>query len=37
MRDPGIRRALEAMHHEPERDWNADDLARLAAMSRTVF
>lgn len=37
MSDPGIRRALEAMHHQPERDWNADDLAKLAAVSRTVF
>src|SRR5688572_28650431 len=37
LREPGIRRALEAMHHEPERDWNADELAKLAAMSRTVF
>jgi len=37
MGDPGIRRALEAMHHEPARDWSADDLAKLAAMSRTVF
>ncbi|HEY6728678.1 MAG TPA: AraC family transcriptional regulator [Polyangiaceae bacterium] len=37
LREPGIRRALEAMHHEPQRDWNADELAKLAAMSRTVF
>jgi len=37
MSDPGIRRALEAMHHQPERDWNADELAKLAAMSRTSF
>ena len=37
MQDPGIRRALEAIHHEPERDWSADEMAKLAAMSRTVF
>ena len=37
MRDPGIRRALEAIHHEPAQDWSADQLAKLAAMSRTVF
>lgn len=37
LRDPGISRALEAIHGKPEHDWNADELAKLAAMSRTVF
>jgi AraC-like DNA-binding protein len=32
-----IRRALESIHAEPEKDWSVDDLAKRAAMSRSVF
>jgi AraC-like DNA-binding protein len=35
--DPGIERALAALHAEPTRDWIVEDLARIAFMSRSVF
>ena len=35
--DPGLGRALAAMHAEPAEGWTLDDLARKAAMSRTLF
>ncbi len=35
--DPGIERALSALHEAPLRDWTVQDLARIATMSRSVF
>ncbi len=35
--DPVVGRALKAIHAEPRRDWNVDDLARAANTSRTVL
>lgn len=35
--DPGLTKALEAVHTEPGRRWTLDLLARRAAMSRTLF
>lgn len=35
--DPQLSRALQAMHHQLEKPWTVEALARLAAMSRTVF
>lgn len=32
-----LRRAIVAMHQQPERDWTVEDLATLAGMSRSVF
>jgi AraC-like DNA-binding protein len=37
MRDPGIGRALVALHAEPGRSWTVADIARTAGMSRTVL
>lgn len=37
LRDPQLRRALEALHADPARAWTLDRLAALAGMSRTVF
>lgn len=34
---PALRRALEAMHAEPARDWSLDALARVAGLSRSAF
>lgn len=35
--DPGIERALTALHDAPMKDWSVRDLAKTAAMSRSVF
>jgi transcriptional regulator GlxA family with amidase domain len=35
--DPGIRRALQAMHAEPARAWGLQELADSALMSRSAF
>ncbi|MCS4276502.1 AraC-like DNA-binding protein [Mycetocola sp. BIGb0189] len=35
--DPFISRALDALHAEPGRAWSVQDLARVAAMSRSSF
>ncbi|MFZ4842989.1 helix-turn-helix domain-containing protein [Mycetocola saprophilus] len=35
--DPYISRALDALHAEPGRTWSVQDLARVAAMSRSSF
>lgn len=35
--DPGIARALTAVHRDPAREWTLDELARIAAQSRTTF
>ena len=35
--DPRLRRVLSALHREPARDWQLEDMARLALMSRTAF
>ncbi|HQR70777.1 MAG TPA: AraC family transcriptional regulator [Burkholderiaceae bacterium] len=37
LRDPALRRALDAMHADVERAWTVDDLAAVAAMSRSAF
>jgi AraC-like DNA-binding protein len=35
--DPALGRALTAIHQAPERNWSIDELARLAALSRSAF
>lgn len=35
--DPGVARSLQAIHDEPEAEWTAAGLARLAGMSRSGF
>ncbi|QWT20039.1 AraC family transcriptional regulator [Bacillus sp. NP157] len=35
--DPRLAPVLRRMHADPGKDWRLDELARLAAMSRTVF
>ena len=35
--DPVVGRALKLMHDEPDRDWNAEELARRANTSRSVL
>lgn len=35
--DPALGPALTAIHREPTRDWSVDELARLAALSRSSF
>ena len=35
--DPGIARALRALHADVAREWTVGDLARVAIMSRAVF
>lgn len=35
--DPFIGRALNAIHGQPDKPWNLGDLARVAALSRSVF
>lgn len=37
LRDPGIGRALAAIHGDPSRTWTVDELAREAASSRSAF
>lgn len=37
LRDPQIRRALDAMHADVGRAWTVEDLAATAAMSRSAF
>jgi AraC-like DNA-binding protein len=32
-----LRRAIVAMHQEPEKDWSVESLATVAGMSRSVF
>ncbi|HEX7116331.1 MAG TPA: helix-turn-helix domain-containing protein [Steroidobacter sp.] len=34
---PQLRRALVAMHEQPEKDWSLEELASVAGMSRSVF
>src|SRR5690606_7678941 len=36
-RDPEISRALTLLHHKPAHPWTAAELARAAALSRTVL
>jgi AraC-like DNA-binding protein len=35
--DPGLGRAMVAIHEDPSGDWTLETLARRAAMSRTAF
>lgn len=35
--DTRISKALDAIHEQPERGWSVDELAGLAAMSRSAF
>ena len=37
LRDAVVRRALESLHAEPERDWTLEELARRAGASRSVL
>ena len=37
LNDQRLRRAIVAMHEEPERDWTLEALADAAGMSRSVF
>ncbi|UVI36598.1 AraC family transcriptional regulator [Brevibacterium spongiae] len=37
LQDPRIGRVLEAIHHDPGRDWDLRRLAQAAAMSRSSF
>ncbi|MCG5051760.1 MAG: AraC family transcriptional regulator [Myxococcales bacterium] len=37
LRDPGLGRALEAMHSEVARDWTLESLAQQAGLSRAAF
>jgi len=37
MNDPRLAPALRCMHADPARNWNLEDLASAAAMSRTAF
>jgi AraC-like DNA-binding protein len=37
MADARLKRALDAMHREPGRDWTVASLAEVALMSRTAF
>ncbi|OAN39014.1 hypothetical protein A4X16_15210 [Microbacterium sp. H83] len=36
-RDPFLDRVVEAIHHEPGREWTVERLASVGAMSRSVF
>lgn len=35
--DPRLKRALDAMHHQPGKDWTVASLAEVALLSRTSF
>jgi AraC-like DNA-binding protein len=35
--DPGLAKAITAMHEHPERDWSLEELAKAAGMSRARF
>jgi AraC-like DNA-binding protein len=35
--DPGIGRALSAIHEEPARNWTVESLAEIAGLSRSAF
>ena len=37
LNDPHVGKALRLMHEQPMRDWTVDDLAREAAVSRSVL
>src|SRR5262245_24414255 len=37
LNDPYVGKALRLMHEQPMRDWTVDDLAREAAVSRSVL
>jgi len=37
LNDPQVGKALRLMHADPARDWTVDDLAREAAVSRSVL
>jgi AraC-like DNA-binding protein len=37
LNDPQVGKALRLMHEDPVRDWTVDDLAREAAVSRSVL
>ena len=37
LRQPAIRRTLDALHADPSRTWTLASLARVAAMSRSAF
>lgn len=37
LQDDDIRHALEAIHTQPQKNWSVDELAKRAAMSRSVF
>lgn len=35
--DPAVRRALDAIHHDPARPWTVRELAEVARLSRAAF
>jgi AraC-like DNA-binding protein len=37
LKDPHLHRAIQAMHAHPERDWNLEELALEAGLSRAAF
>ena len=37
LKDAHLRRAIEAMHANPETDWSLEDLASVAGLSRAAF
>jgi AraC-like DNA-binding protein len=37
LNDPYVGKALRLMHEDPVRDWTVDELAREAAVSRSVL
>ena len=37
LNDPHVGKALRALHTNPEHDWTVDELAREAAVSRSVL
>jgi len=37
MREPGLARVLSAVHHDIQRDWSLQHMAKQAGMSRTRF
>lgn len=37
LKDPHLNKAISAMHAQPARDWNVEELARAAGISRAAF
>ena len=37
LKDPHLHRAIQAMHANPQRDWNLEELAEEAGLSRAAF